>query len=340
MTILGLGNCGMKISTLFEENPILISTAHQDSINFEDKKVYTFNDEGCGKKFGAGVKLWNRKHDELEEILGNIQGEQVVVFSSMGGGSGSSSLQFVSKILLELGNDVLIVGVLPFKKEALPALANAVQSVNSLMPLLNDVSIMLFDNQELLKEYDNDWTEVNDSIIRKVNYAVNLIDKHSVDGYSPITIDQSELESVVFGGGFVDVSDTFLEEKPPKFSYGKLDKDTKNLMIAMFVDEGVKDDKLEGYHKKLTEVQSKYAGRAKNARIVPGIIRGKILQSKSEEEVTDRAYVTIASGLSIDRYATKMEKLRDQAIEKATNFSAKIKGRKVVSSRETKILDI
>ena len=340
MITIGTGNAGMKLAVLKEDNPILISTAHQDSVNFKDYKVRTFTDEGCGKKYGTGVKLWNKKHDELEEVLGHIQNEQVVVFSSMGGGSGSSSLQFIAKILIELGNDVLIVGVLPFKKEVVPPLANAVQAVNSLMPMINDISVMLFDNQALLKEYDNDWTEVNEAIIRKVNYAVNLIDMHSVDGYSPITIDQSELESVVFGGGFVDVSDTFLEEKPPKFQYGKLDKETKNLMIAMFVDEEIKDEELEKYHTILTEVQSKYAGRAKNARVVPGIIRGKVLQSKSEEEISDRAYVTIASGLSIDRYATKMEKLRDQAIEKATAFASKIKGRKVVSSRESKILDI
>jgi len=340
MITVGSGNCGMKLATLFEDNPILISTARQDSENFKNYNVKTFTDEGCGKKYGTGVKLWNKNNDKLEEILGNIQNEQVIVFSSMGGGSGSSSLQFISKILIELGNKVLVIGVLPFKKEVVPPLANAVQSVNSLMPYINNISVMLFDNQSLLKEYENNWEDVNNAIIRKVNYAINLIDKYSVDGYSPLTIDQSELESVVFGGGFIDVSDTFLEEKPPKFQYGKLDKETKNLLIAMFVDEREKDEDLEKYHTKLTEVQRKYAGRAKNARVVPGIIRGKVIQSKAEEKITDRAYITIASGLSIDRYATKMEKLRDQAIEKATNFSNKIKGRKVVSNKETKILDI
>jgi len=340
MVVLSSGNTGSKLAVMFDKNALLLSTADQDTENFKDYNIRTLSNEGCGKKFGVGVKLWNRKHEKLEEILGNIQNEQVIVFSSMGGGSGSSSLQFISKILIELGNDVLIVGILPFKKEALPALSNAVQSVNSLMPIINDISVMLFDNQALLKEYENDWNEVNEAIIRKVNYAVNLIDKHSIEKYSPITIDQSELESVIFSGGFIDVSDSFLEEKPPKFQYGKLDKETKNLLIAMFVDEEVKDEDLEKYHTILTAVQSKYAGRAKNARLVPGIIRGKVLQSKSEEKITDRAYVTIASGLSIDRYATKMEKLRDQALEKATVFSSKIKGRKVVSNKETKILDI
>ena len=152
MITIGTGNAGMKLAVLFDDNPLLISTAHQDSENFKKYKVKTFNSDGCGKKYGTGVKLWNRKKDELEEYLGRIQGQQVVLFSSMGGGSGSSSLQFISKILVELGNDVLVAGILPFKKEVVPPLANAVQSVNSLMPYINDISVMLFDNEALLKE--------------------------------------------------------------------------------------------------------------------------------------------------------------------------------------------
>ena len=44
---------------------------------------------------------WNEKNDELKEVLEGVENEQVVVFSSMGGGSGSSSLQFIADILLE-----------------------------------------------------------------------------------------------------------------------------------------------------------------------------------------------------------------------------------------------
>jgi hypothetical protein len=340
MKVVGSGNTGCKLGVLFDENPILLSTAEQDSANFKGHRVHNFNDDGCGKKYGTGFKLWNTKLEDLENALKDITNDQVVVFSSLGGGSGSSSLQFISRILLEQGNDVLIAGVLPFKKEVVPPLANAVQSINSLIPLINDVSIMLFDNQTLLKEYDNDWTEVNASIIEKVNYAVNLITKHSGNGYSPMTIDKSELESVVFGGGFLDVSDSFLEERAPKFQFGRLDKETKNVLIAMFVDQKVHDSKMDEYHKILTGVQSKFAGRARNARMVPGIIRGRILESNSESGISDRAYVTIASGLNIDSYSAKIAKLRDEAVEKATAFSTRQKGKSIVTSKESKVLDI
>lgn len=340
MVVIGSGNAGMKLATLFDKKPILLSTAEQDTANFKEHKVHTFNTEGCGKKYGTGIKLWNTKIDELEEVLEDIKNDNVVLFSSLGGGSGSSSIQFISKILIEQGNKVLVCGVLPFKKEVVPPLANAVQSISSLMPLINDVSVVLFDNQVLLKENDNNWNYVNKAIVEKVNYAVRLIEKHSMDKYSPMTIDQSELESVVFGGGFLDISTSFLEEKPPKFQFGKLDKETKNLLIAMFVDEKVGDPALEDYHNILTGVQSKYATRARNARVVPGILRGRIKQTNSEQGITDRAYITIASGLSLDRYSIKIEKLKDEAIEKATVFSSRQKGKSLVSSKDSKVLDI
>lgn len=339
MITIGAGNTGCKLAVLFDERSILLSTAEQDSANFRGYRVHNFNEDGCGKKYGTGYKLWKEQLEELKYALEDVNDDKVVVFSSLGGGSGSSSLQFLSEILLEQNNEILIVGVLPFKKEVVPPLANAVQSINSLMPFINDVSIILFDNQKLLKEYNNDWNEVNNSIIEKINYAINLINKHSMDKYSPMTIDRSELDSVVFGGGFLDISDAFLEEKPPKFQFGRLDKETKNVLIAMFVDEEV-EGKLESYHKTLTEVQSKYAGRAKNARMVPGIIRGRVLETNSENGIEDRAYITIASGLNVEKYSIKLEKLKDEAVEKATIFSSKQKGRKIVSNKDSRILDI
>jgi len=339
MVVIGAGNTGMKLAALFDKHPILLSTAIQDSANFRGYRVHNFNDDGCGKKYGTGLKLWKDQIEELRYALEDVNNDKVVIFSSLGGGSGSSSLQFLSEILIEQNNDVLIAGVLPFKKEVVPPLANAVQSISSLMPFINDVSIILFDNQKLLKEFDNDWIEVNNAIIEKINYAINLIDKHSMDKYSPMTIDRSELDSVVFGGGFLDISDSFLEEKPPKFQFGRLDKETKNVLIAMFVDENV-EGKLESHHKILTEVQSKYAGRAKNARMVPGIIRGRVLETNSENGINDRAYITIASGLNIEKYSIKIEKLKDEAVEKATIFSSKQKGRKLVSNKDSKVLDI
>lgn len=340
MITLGCGNAGMKLATMFDDDPYLISTAKQDTINYQDYNILSVSEDGAGKRFTIGTKLWEQHYNELQEFLADIENENVIIFSSFGGGSGSSSLQFISQILLEQNNGVLINGIIPYKKEINPPLANAVQSINSLMPLITDVSVMLFDNQTLIRKFEFDWEQINEFIIRRVTYVTKLIDSFSIDKYSPITIDQSELESVVFGGGFIDVTDTFLEENNPKFVYGKLDRYTKNVMLVMYVDEKVSNEQVDEYHRTLTEVQNKIAGRVRNARLIPGIMRGKIVSKTNDDEPGDRTYILIASGLSIDRYMKKIEKIRDQAIEKAEAYNEKNKGSKIVKGRDRRLLDI
>jgi hypothetical protein len=341
MIVVGCGNTGMKLAAMFSDDPILISTAHQDSANFDKFKVNTFTEDGAGKRFGTGLSIWAKNEPRLKGLFEGVINEKVLIFSSLGGGSGSSSLSFVSKILLEQNNKVLIAGVLPYKKEINPPLANAVQAVNSLVPIISDVSVLLFDNDKLLKRFENDWRSVNNHIVKRVSYLVNLLDDYSVDKYSPLTIDKSELDSVVFGGGFIDVSDDFLEETNPKFTYGKIDGDTKNLLIALFCDLTLDDKKVDGYHRKLTEITNKFAGRAKNCRYVTGILRGKIEWSRAQDDtIKDRAYITIASGLSVDNYLKQVEKMRDDAMERATNYATKTKVGNIVSKKETNILDI
>jgi hypothetical protein len=338
MITIGVGNTGMLLASKFDNDPILISTAHQDTVNFEDKEVYSFSEDGASKRFRSGVAIWAKSFEELEEICAPISNEKVIIFSSLGGGSGSSCLNPLSRILLRNKNKVLLITVLPYKKEINPPLANAVQALNSLMPIIQNVSVMIFDNEKLRKEFGNDWNEINKYILKRVDYIINMIRRYSVDKYSPITLDQSELDSVVFGGGFIDLSNSFLEDGTPKFEYGKMDKETKNCLVAMYVDHEIKD--VDIYHNKLTEVVDKLSGRVPNARMIPGILRGKIVNTYSKEGLKDRAYITIASGLNIDKYLIKIEKLRDLAVKKASVFAEGKKGEKFIDRASNKLLDI
>lgn len=339
MKVLGVGNTGMALASLFGDNPVLLSTAHQDSMNYKKHDVHTLTEDGAGKRFGSGLKIWTKNENRLKSVFENYVNDDIVIFSSLGGGSGSSSLSVISKLLLEQGNRILIVGVLPHRKEVNPPLANAVQSLNSLIPIIGDISVLLFDNQKLLKQYQNNWVKLNEHIIKRTKYVTNLIEEFSLDGYSPMTIDKSEHASVVFGGGFLDVTDTFLEDGNPKFDYGKLDGETKNLMVAMFIDKGASKSKVDEYHTTLTNVTNKVSSRARNARLIPGILRGVVHWMKGDD-LLDRAYVTIASGLNVDSYMKEIEKMRDDAMERATHYSTRNKVEKVVGKKETNILDI
>lgn len=343
MITIGAGQTGMKLALMFNKDPVLISTALQDTQNFSGQhKVISVSEDGASKRFRTGEEIWERNEGRLRAELENIVEQDVIMFSSLGGGSGSSSLLPVSKILLEQGCRILIAGVVPFKKEVNPPLANSVQAINSLMEIIDKVSVILFDNEKLIKQFDGEWADINEHIVQQVDYIVNLLSKYTTQGYSPVTLDQSELESVVFGGGFVDISSDFVEEKVPKFEYGKLDKSTKNCLIAMFVDKNIRDtDAVDEYQNILTDVIRKYGTKVSNARMIPGILRANINFTNAEDEtITDRCYITIASGLSVDRYMTKVEKLRDDAIKKAQAFAERQKSEKVIGKKEGKILDI
>jgi len=342
MTTIGTGNTGMILASAFTKKPILFSTAHQDTINFSSFDVNTFSEDGAGKRFRTGAKIWENNFERIEEILDNVRNEKVVIFSSFGGGSGSSSLNPISRILINNNNKVLIVGIMPYKKEINPPLANSVQALNSLMPLISKVSVFIFDNEKLRKEQENNWENIDGYIIKKTDYLINLLKKYSSDDYSPLTIDQSELDSVIFGGGFVDLSDTFLEEGLPKFEYGKLDKTTKNCLISMYVDYNIKGkSRINKYQDIFTPVMDRISSRVSNARFIPGILRAKVVFSNSEnKKIKDRAYITIVSGLNINHYLKKIERVRDLAMKKAMIFAENYSGSKFIDKKENKILDI
>ncbi len=341
MKTIGTGNVGSLLATMFNKNPLLFSTAHQDTINFFKYNVISVSEDGSGKRFRSGEKIWIDSFEEVENALKDIKSDQVVIFSSLGGGSGSSSLSFISKILLNQNNQVLVVCILPYRKEFLPAIANSVQALNSLLPLMPDVSVMLFDNEKLRKTFGNDWNSINEYIIHRSDYIVNLIRNHTVDEYSPVTLDQSELDSVVFGGGFIDYSDTFLEEENPKFEYGSLDKTTKNCLLVMYVDSQVKSNStLRKYHSIFTDISSKMAGKVSNSRFISGIIRAELTYTNSKEGVDDRAYIIIASGLNIEKYMKKISRLRDVAIKKAVAYMEVQKASRIIGNKENKLLNI
>lgn len=341
MITIGCGNTGMLLATMFDKKPMLFSTAKEDSINFNSKyNVQVFSKEGASKRFKVGAEIWSNNIDKVKEILKPIKNEKVIIFSSLGGGSGSSSLFTFSSVLLENNNRIIIVAVMPYKKEVNPPLANSIQALNSLLPIISEISVMIFNNEKLKKIYDDDWEKINLYIIKRVDYIVNLLNKYNEDLFSPLTLDQSELESVIFGGGFLDFSDSFLEEGSPKFEYGTLDKTTKNCLIAMYVDNSIPNSRLDKYHTVFTEVVNKISGKVSNARLIPGILRAKIDHSNSIEDIKDRAYITIASGLNIDKYLSKISKLRDTALEKAKNFSKGYKAKIFINERKEEILNI
>jgi len=341
MKIIGIGNTGAKIALMLNKEATVILTAEQDTNNFkENKNVFSVTEEGASKRFKTGLEIWENNSDRLRNIIKNFKNDYIIVFSAMGGGSGSSALNPVSNILLENNNKVLVIGILPYKGESNPPLANSVQSVNSLLPLLNKITLMLFDNTYLIKLLGTNWDLINKFISQRVDYMINLLEKYNTNNYSPVTLDKSELYSVIFGTGFLDFSNDFLEETFPKFTYSKMDKNAKNCLIGMFVDDKIDNENISKYHNILTDVIVKMSKKIPNSRMIPGILRYSINKSGSaDKSIKDRAYFTIVSGLNADNYMKKIEKLKDQAVKKAIAYNVKADKVKL-DKKDLKVLDI
>jgi cell division GTPase FtsZ len=126
---IGVGNTGCVLASKFSKNPMLFSTAHQDTVNFSSQNVFSFSNEGASKRFKNGLSIWSDNEEKLRKTLSSVQNKKVVVFASLGGGSGSSSLNIISKILLENKNKILLVGIVPYKKEQNPPLSNFVLAI-------------------------------------------------------------------------------------------------------------------------------------------------------------------------------------------------------------------
>lgn len=337
-TTIGAGNTGMKIATLFDKKALLLSTAEQDTSNYKDFKVSVFATTGAGKRFSQGNSMWQENTDKLERFVADIPTKNVVLIAGLGGGSGSSSLHHLVDFLLSRDKKVLVVGILPFKQESIPPLANAVQSVNSLMPYVNKASVMLVDNTVLLERHNNDWSLINEDIVRRINTTVNLLSLNLQDKYSPVTLDESELESVVFGGGFIDISSARNERGAPVFDYGAIDKTTKNVLFAFAIDEKVDDKKVDAYQSEYTNILKDTVSKAKNARMIPGIIRAKLKSATLTTNLT--SFIFIASGMNIDKHLKKIMRLRDAAMKKTSVFNEKYEGADILTEEDSSTLDV
>jgi len=128
-----------------------------------------------------------------------------------------------SKILLEQNCKVLIVGILPFKKEVNPPLANGVLALNNIMPIIDKVSVLIFDNEKLLKQYDGEWRKINVHIIQTVDYIINLLVKYNTDNYFLDDGDQISVSNILFEQNNIWFgTEEFITRENPEFNLGGL----------------------------------------------------------------------------------------------------------------------
>jgi cell division GTPase FtsZ len=337
-TVIGVGQTGTRLAAMYAQKGDALLTFNTDprdsgGIRLGTDRIIT--NGGAGQNYSRGLKIWADGREKLERYLEPIVDKDVVYFVAAGGGSGSSSVVTFLNILLRQKNRILLVAVLPFLKESIPATANATRVLSRLAEFSNNMSVFIVSNDEVSKELDDRSLEkVNREIVESTHLLTDLINYHEDRHFTPFAIDEADHRSIVYSGGFINYSiddfDGENEEGPrmPKFSYGN-PREASNILITRFLDTRMNNEQAMTEGDKLMNIVTKVAG-IKGARIIYGIVRSNKILPK---------YLTIASGLKIDKVFAK---LKGQATDSAVKYTEKtaFKETRKLQKEEDKLLNI
>ena len=331
--IIGAGQCGTKLATDYfnsytkTSNALInFSTSVEDSASLPKSGLFQVYRFGSGKKFSNGDFIWRDNLNVINSALSDVKGCEVVYFTSSGGGSGSSSIKYISDILIKNNNKVLLVIVLPFDYENLPYKPNTLQALSKMQNegLFDKLSILVFDNEKLSKKYFSydkeiengsnvlipDIKSINKHIVTTTNIVLDLIESYHTKGkYTPFSIDKLEHDSVVFSKGVlgVDVQKPSDEEISIKFDYGSI-SDCKNLILAKVIRNKESDYIVDQNVGSFLEDAKKFSRKAKNARVIYGIIR--------TDDIENGSYVAIGNNLDISKYINKIKNKTSLIVER------------------------
>lgn len=337
--VIGVGQTGTRLAKQFankEDILLTFNTDERDTGGVGLTNDHQITTGGAGQNYSKGLKIWAGHRDDLEEYLSPIENQRVVYFAAAGGGSGSSSIITFLNILMNKNNKILLVPVLPFIKESIPATSNATRVLNRVAEFSNDLSVFPISNDEISKSIsENSYQKINEEIVKRVRLITELPYMHDNNYITPFATDEGDHESVAYSGGFINISHDNLDPdedgkvKSPKFSYGKV-QEASNILIVKHVSTNFGEERTYEEGDKLSSATMKVGGSAKSARVLYGVVR---------TDIPDVAYTTIATGLSIDRIFNKLkEKATDRAL--SHNEKKKEKTSKILDRSEDKLLDL
>jgi hypothetical protein len=352
--ILGAGQCGMKLAYEYyikfsnSNELVALSTSTEDSVNIPKSSLIQIATEGSGKKFTNGTAIWQSARERLQREFEDVQQTDIIYFVSAGGGSGSSSVRHVADIVLSDNkfNRIFLVMTLPFEYEKLPFKPNALRAISTLQEdgYLEKMSILLFDNEKLSKQYFNieridrettinttDLNKINNHIVNSTSLVLDMINTyHDPRKFSPFTIDEIEHESVIFSYGFIGVDSRIYDGAGAevKFDYGKI-SDAKNVIIAKAVNLRESDNAIKSTSGIFLEKVKIISKKAKNARIMYGIIR--------TDRIQNGTFIIIANNLDVGKYVNK---IKNKVGSNVDAFLTKDSREKVLTNREKSLFDI
>jgi len=139
--IIGSGQAGSRIAETFHSlgyEAIAINTATQDlehiNIPQSNKLLLDYGLGGASKDRSLGNEAAETHKDAIYALIKDkLADTQVYVFcTSLGGGSGSGSVNTIIDILASIGNPIVVITVLPMTNEDAQTKSNALESLSEL----------------------------------------------------------------------------------------------------------------------------------------------------------------------------------------------------------------
>lgn len=215
--VLGIGQCGARLTLLLEEKGLDCSYFNFDDIDFKDirnsrGKKLLLDGKGTGRSIKKGKILIEKYRLEIEKFIDEIveKNKIFILVGGLGGGTFSSSLNFFIDELNQRKIKFGILATLPHSKVSggLKARENAYGVLKEIRNEDNSFFI-LADNEHLSKKVEinpllDGWQKVNNEIIRNF-LAIEQIVQNRSTGKGVGSIDKNELLSVLVSGGYTTI---------------------------------------------------------------------------------------------------------------------------------------
>lgn len=228
MGIIGLGAAGGRLAEEFYHRGYKVralNTSSQDLDVLTIPKVQKFLIDGSlggtGKSRDLSLSLFSEKEEEILEFLQDMVGEVDMLYlcSAGGGGTGSGSLSFMTKLIQRFNLPIGIIYILPKNSEGAISKSNTLETLSELVNLTTQkiiTSLIIIDNYKLeiiLKDIGHGlfWKKANNLIIDPLDRINHLTVKPTFE-----SLDPSDFGKILTAGGItvygiMEVED-YLEE--------------------------------------------------------------------------------------------------------------------------------
>lgn len=194
---IAVGQAGGNIGKLFEQrgfSVLYINTSKEDlDITKGKYKYHIKNGEGCSKNRNKAKELIIKDFENIvKEYNSKIESEMVYIIFAMGGGTGSGASPMLAELLLNDGEKVGLISILPAKNESIKTQLNAYECFSEIEEIDDLSSVFILDNE------GRDKLHINNEFVSLFTNFVLIPDKNrDIRG----NIDKSEIEEVLSAQG-------------------------------------------------------------------------------------------------------------------------------------------